>query len=822
MYTILLEDASSDVSKVLSLYRIYDHLDVDKAIDLGQAVPKDYGWPSTLTEKVNNAIRHHPEHVALEDTLKFLTYAEMDQRVNCIASMVFDHETGLNPRIAVLREPSVDWVINMLAILRCGGVRVRLDDTLPDERLAMILKASKASIVLCHAKTISRARILLSQPGMINYLASKAERLVLKREIVLQQSALASTCLSHKPSKQSVTAASRGDPVALSKLIVKHEVTFTLGTPTEYLMLLRCGGVALRQQSTWRNACSGGEAITQDLKHAFLYLQTPPIVTDCYGPTEISCCATMHTVNLNKYAALDHDGETVGKANPNTSIHILDKSNNFLPTGMPGEIAVGGVGVALGYLDTNISKYKFLPSLVDDINDAAHGWRKTMYKTGDKGLLYADGTLCFMGRLGSDTTIELRGLRVDLEGIANTMLCASRGAISDAIITVRGDPAFLVAHAVLARGSDIHEADLKSFAATLSIARYMRSAMVVALAQLPMSTNALPSLRHQTRPLTLTEGELKLLWASVLNQTVTGTHLDAESDFSTVGGTSLLLIKLHTLEGMATLIVNQEDGFSAPAIDWDLETALPQNINFTASPRPAIYEAGKSIEVLLTGSTSFIGGGVLSSLLPIPTVGRIHCVTLDPERDSQHRNHERITTYVGSLSETNFGLDRDTFTNLMNIVDRIILAGAQGHCLNNYTSLRDDAPLEDALNALLRYSILMQAVPHVGNLSVKGHFDFKDVHEVADKIVSAAISDGPLNQENKYPRFQHHFSGKRIVPVEFKQYMELFYGGKFKELPLDEWIVAARHQGLEELIITYLRAVTERGDALIYPYMREK
>jgi thioester reductase-like protein len=135
----------------------------------------------------------------------------------------------------------------------------------------------------------------------------------------------------------------------------------------------------------------------------------------------------------------------------------------------------------------------------------------------------------------------------------------------------------------------------------------------------------------------------------------------------------------------------------------------------------------------------------------------------------------------------------------------------------------EDAPLEDALNALLRYSRVMNTVPHVISLNVQGYFDFRDVNdaadEIADSIVSSHTNFSLHESQSQAARFIYHCSGVKVLPADFRQYMEKFHGGAFKELPLDEWIESAQKQGLEELIVTYLRAVVGRGETLVFPYM---
>jgi amino acid adenylation domain-containing protein len=1005
-YLALLHDASRDVTKTLDSINVYDQAGVDRALSLGYGKVVDYGWPSTLTEKLDEAIESNPHDVAIKDADGQLTYEELASKVHDLASIIQSQQQP-GSSVAVLCEPTVSWVVSMLAIIRSGCIYVPLDGKLPDERLKVILEAVEPDLILCEAATKERAEglfagasilsvadtseitetiaaanlergnettfilftsgstgipkgIRLSPRGIINYVATKSSKLSLGREVVLQQSALgfdmslaqAFLALTFGGTLVIAPSASRGDPLALSNLMADEAVTFTLGTPTEYIMLLRHGGQSVRSMHSWRNATSGGEAITAQLKAAFRTLQQPPTLTDCYGPTEISCCATMKTIDL----CSDYDEgvySTVGPANPNTSIYILDESGHVVPQGLTGEICVGGVGVALSYLDEKSTSQKFVTNPFSTAEHAKKGW-STMYRTGDKGLIRADGGLQFMGRMDGDTTVKLRGLRVDLDDVANVMLHQFKEGLQDVIVTVRGDPAFLVAHVVLAPDASMEVSTLQQLANTLPLPQYMRPAMVIPLEKLPLNSSgkvdrraiaalplptspASPDLSKATldRKPTLVEGELRLIWHNVLSQSglVNNTRPEPDTDFFHVGGNSLLLVRLRsaieismgvtlplsdmyrssTLAGMAGLVTRQKSSDYVPdVIDWEAETALPRSIDLSYSRDATPVRTDSGLQILMTGSTSFLGKQILQSILNYSSVARIHCIAVDPDSDASHLKDDRVTLYHGSLSEPMLGLRNDTYQQLQANVDTIILAGAQGHCLNNYSTLRapnvestrqmglfalgrripihyissnrvtlldssanaalppvsvrdhqpptdgsegftvakwaaevfleklseaaaasaerdlpvsihrhcaivgDEAPIEDALNALLRFSKLINAVPRVSSLNVGGYFDFLPVTDVASSFADFVISSQGTHAG---VAFKHYSSGVRVPPVDFASYMQKTYGGEFRELDLNDWIEEARREGIEELIVLYLQAIVEKGQRITFPYM---
>jgi aspyridone synthetase (hybrid polyketide synthase/nonribosomal peptide synthetase) len=128
----------------------------------------------------------------------------------------------------------------------------------------------------------------------------------------------------------------------------------------------------------------------------------------------------------------------------------------------------------------------------------------------------------------------------------------------------------------------------------------------------------------------------------------------------------------------------------------------------------------------------------------------------------------------------------------------------------------EEAPIEDALNALLRYSKLIAAVPSVSKLNINGYFDFLPVESVASDIAASIISS---QTSRSGVEFRHNSSGTRVTPGEFAAYMQKTYGGEFRELELEDWIEEARKEGIEELIVLYLQAIVEGGGRITFPFM---
>lgn len=809
------------------------------------------------------------------------------------------------------------------------------------------LATSPAVLFYTSGSTGKPKGVLLSQANVVNHLALKTQKLKLSEasESVLQQSSLGfdmsliqTFCaICNGGTLVIVPQEARRDPTEITQLVLQHHITLTIATPSEYLTWLRYGMNSLERSLTWRHACLGGEPFYGQLKLEFKRLGLSNLsLTNCYGPTEITAAATFHPISLESEDELGNQS-IVGKSLPNYSVCILDQDGSPLPTGFRGEICIGGAGVALGYLDSPAETVrKFIPSI---------GGSGKLYRTGDQGLLSSDGTLIFLGRLEGDTQVKLRGIRIELTEVEGAVLEAGNGSLSSAVVTVHDD--VLIAYAVLATGNKA-EIDVQDLLGRLHLPQYMVPARIILVDHLPTTSNGkvdrkavgeLPLPESTLSPksrakLTLREGELRLLWERVL---VGGGVLSftPTSDFFLSGGNSLLLVKLQhaikeamgvsiptrelyhscTLQQMAARIDSQRESQVSDdeEIDWALETSIPGSILAAAqqiSNAPSI-EKSDGLEVLFTGATSFLGGAILRVLLRRSTVGKIHCVGVLPDDQDNLPHSEKLVLYTGSLSSPTLGLKQTECTKLQSCVDVIVHAGASGHCLNNYSSVRtpnlcsthflaslalpysipllyissnrvpllsgntslpplsvalfpppktgaegftaskwasecflenlarhtnlpvevhrpcvvvgDSAPNSDALNAILRYSLLMKSVPRFERL--EGYFDFKEVEEMASELATAIIAlSNPANRPDcdiAGVRFHHHTSGIRVPVENMREHMEQIHRSAFVEDDIQDWIDKALKAGIDPLITTYLESLVDGGQALRFPYLGE-
>lgn len=839
-YVYLLGVLSADTSLTAAEYHLFDASVAQRDVHVGKGRRETWhGWPDTLSKRVSAVTRIYSEDVAVVEMQpdSALTYGDLERRVCSAAASIKGRKIPPGSNIAVLCQPSADIVVFMLAILRLGHVYVPLDTNLPPPRHAAILADCRPALLVCHHATLESMQPLamdievpivngsvlptakattvhddredLSDPdgaaflfytsgstgkpkgirlnhlGFLNHLALKTSALSLGQETVLQQSSfgfdmsLTQTfcALANGGTLVIAPKASRGDPIALSEMMLAHDITFTIATPSEYLMMLRHGHASsLRRCSGWTHACMGGEAVTPSLIRAFQELGIPGLqLTNCYGPTEASLAVTFNKIgtvaggdNPNDPAA--KSTTSVGTVLPNYSVYIVAEGSGPgmepLPVGYPGEICIGGAGVALGYLNLpELSAAKFVNDPFADAQDVERGWTR-VFRTGDRGSLRPDGSLVFMGRIGgSDAMVKLRGgLRVDLDDIASTIVATAGDRLSEAAVTVRGgdededEAQVLVAHVVPRDDKKAGPQDWQRLMRDLPLPAYMRPSVVIAVDRLPQTPNGkidrrrietmdLPVVTNhhqqqqqqqkqrggeQRKRLSLEEGELSLLWEEVLGGWTTATRagLGPDSDFFMVGGSSLALMRLQgaikeatglavpivklyqasTLGRMAALLhASKGQRAQDDDIDWEAEAAFdvqvsPSGLGLVG---PATKETSR--EVVLTGAHGFLGREILRALTDDDSVRRVHCIALPRRASKTMPRSGKMVCYPGSLQSETLGLSPDDISFLRPRVDLIIHAGSVGHCLNNYSSVR--APNVGSLRFLVRELALPRRVP---------------------------------------------------------------------------------------------------------------
>ncbi|KEY71796.1 hypothetical protein S7711_06548 [Stachybotrys chartarum IBT 7711] len=742
-------------------------------------------WPDTVVHQIEEIATTMPNNVAVKNSEEGFTYSELWQLSEAVAVALASSGAVAGSYIALFQEPSPRWVASILAVLRIGGVYIPLDLSSPLPRLAAIVADSRPHLILTDnssaevfngleqpdipcinvscveanknaslpsiaATAESQAvllytsgstgipkGIILKHKGIVVQVESARDIYEIDAEVVLQQSASSFdlsyiqifTALCHGGTLYSLPRHLRGDAPAIAELIVNEGITYTLATPTETSSWLRYGDTEHLRDSSWRTAICAGEIIAETLLSQLRSFEKPDLrFYNAYGPTELGVVSAIE-VDYRASESLHKNGVPAGFPLPNCSVYVVDKQMKLCPPGVQGELYLGGIGVAEGYLNNSaLTAERFMPD-----SFAVGEWKAKgmMHRVGDLGRWNNSGSVVIEGRVSGDTQIKLRGIRLDVQEIESAILVAANGQISEAVVTLRQSSPdateFLVAHVVFDPSClrDKQAETLEAIPPALSsLPRYMRPSLIIPLDYLPRTTSAkldrkaigslpLPKTTsnggEEDQEAELSPAEIKIrdLWLEVIQRLAfSERQITSETDFFHAGGTSLLLLELRqkinatyetnlalihlmefsTLGGMASLV----DDSNAPSqriLDWTEETEPPSSILDQQHDVHVLPETSST--VVVTGSTGYLGRGIVDALVQDPNVKTIHCIGV---RDIHSRvdmmGLDKVRLWEGDLKRPLLGLSEQDVHNIFSEADRIVHNGAEVSHLQSYHSLR--------------------------------------------------------------------------------------------------------------------------------------
>ncbi len=431
-------------------------------------------YPSDVTVQLlfNRVAEQFPQHTAVISRGVSLSYAELNQRADRLASVLRRTGAGPGSLVALFLERSADLVTSLLAVLKTGAAYLPLDPSYPKARLDLILDEAKPVVILTEEAlaptlTVPYSRILcldaeaqvlaksesplahhagspndlayviytsgstgkpkgvqVGHRALINFLWS------MRREPGLESTdrLLAVTTISFDIAGlelllplltgATVIIASRQDTFdgqRLRTLIEQERISVLQATPSTWVLLLEAGW---EPSSSLKMLC-GGEALPASLSSKLTLNQGE--LWNMYGPTETTIWSAVSRV-------LPGAPVRIGPPIANTQFYVLNESGQLQPSGVPGELYIAGDSVAHGYFERpELNRQRFLPDPFRLGN--------RMYRTGDLVRQLATGELEFFGRL--DDQVKIRGFRIEL-GDIEAALTTCEG-IKDAAVVVRED-----------------------------------------------------------------------------------------------------------------------------------------------------------------------------------------------------------------------------------------------------------------------------------------------------------------------------------------------------------------------------------------------
>ena len=580
----LLEQVSANPQLALGDIPLFD--DQGRSQLLGWGLAPTAPARQLLVEQLNDQARATPQSTALAWDGGSLDYASLHHQANRLAHYLRDKGVGPETRVAIAVERSPQLLVGLLAIFKAGGAYVPLDMDYPAERLAYMLGDCGASLLLGQGEVLQRlpqvegvSAIALDQlnldswpshapglhlsgdnlayviytsgstgqpKGVGNTHAALAERLqwmqdtyALDESDVLLQKAPISFDVSvwecFWPLLAGCTLVLAGpgehrDPRRIAELVQAYGVTTLHFVPP--LLQVFVQEPLAAACSSLRRVFSGGEALSASLRDRLLQVLPQVQLHNRYGPTETA-------INVTHWHCRLSDGERspIGRPLDNVLCQVLDDELQLSAPGVPGELYLGGAGLARGYLGRpGLTAERFVPQIGGD------GQR--LYRSGDRARWWVQAeALEYLGRL--DQQVKVRGFRVEPQEVQASLL--AQPGVDQALVLVHEDA---VGAQLVGYYSGNAQRDMLIEALSEHLPAYMLPTQLMQLEEWPLGPNgkvdrkALPApvwqQREHVEPHSALQKQVAAIWREVLGLPQIG----LQDDFFALGGHSLLATQI--------------------------------------------------------------------------------------------------------------------------------------------------------------------------------------------------------------------------------------------------------------------------------------
>ncbi|RAP24670.1 Malonyl CoA-acyl carrier protein transacylase [Brevibacillus laterosporus] len=564
----------------------------------------DYPAAKTLDQLLDEQAAQYPERLAITMGEEAITYKQLESRTNQVAHYLLQHNLSKNEPVALMMDRHIDTIVAMIGILKAGGAYVPIDPDFPAERIQYMVKDSGANHLITRKKwedklpadfggclfweefpqhlplysvesshtaedlayviytsgsTGNPKGVLLSHTGVVNLVYSLKDKYrFTDKDVFLQFASFifdASvweifSSLLCGGRLHLLSDLDRTSPENFVLTVKNNKANYCLLPVIYFKQLTQLPQETLRQLQSLKVIFVGGEALSPEPVRMWQRKMGTKIpIANAYGPTEATVCKTIYDITEMVPETKQHI--PIGKPLANSEIFVLNKHGMLCPINVPGELIIGGVGLAKGYLNQVQQTEKSFISLA-----LPNQPEKRFYRTGDVGRILQDGNLEFIGRV--DHQVKIRGYRMELDEIETILL--QHPKVKDSVVVVHKDDSDrtrIVAFYISADSTeDIPTKELVNYL-NQKLPVYMVPDHFYPLLSMPLSPSgkvdrkalaqqakSLLTMENKTciSPSTSTERDVVTIWAKVLQMEETKISID--DDFFALGGHSLIGIKV--------------------------------------------------------------------------------------------------------------------------------------------------------------------------------------------------------------------------------------------------------------------------------------
>ena len=724
----------------------------------------DYPKDKTIAELFEEQANKTPNNVAVVFGMQKLTYKELNERANSLAYYLRKNGIETNDLVGIMVNRSLEMIIGMLAVLKAGGAYIPIDPTYPKDRIEYMLKNSNSKLLLtqehlhditdfknCVYIDLSNDSIYslpndnlnhTNTPEDLAYVIYTSGSTGLPKGVMLKQRNIVNFVyaimkdfgFTYKDTIVSITTFSfdifvlesllpilnglktvitseeeQTDIKMFNELCKKNNVTIFQTTPSRLqAMLAKENSFDFIKKLKY--ILIGGEPFPPALLKQ-LQESSKARIYNMYGPTETAVWSSLKDLT-------NADKINIGKAISNTQLYILDKFNNPLPVGVPGELFIAGDGVCKGYYNNlELTQKVFLnnPFVPNEL----------MYKTGDLCMLLPNGEVEYLERV--DNQIKIRGLRIELGEIESKILDYNGIEKVCVIKQTINNRDFISAYFTASKR--INPSSLKKYLSNY-LPKYMIPSYFTVLEKFPYTPNGkidkkalkLPEeVLSNSReaeyiaPRTDLEKQFCAIWEQILNVSPIG----ITDNFFELGGDSILAMNLNLELKSITDSISYADIFKFPTIaelvkkskskdeDYDFKYMEKNYDKYTNLLNSNIQVPNKNTlkyqncgNVLITGATGFLGMHVLESFIN-KEKGKAYCIVRsEPGLTAGAKLHQKLNYYFGNkydkligkrifaltgdICKTGFGLNQEDLSTISNDVDVVINTAARVAHYGNY------------------------------------------------------------------------------------------------------------------------------------------
>ena len=552
--------------------------------------PQGYSDAAPVHHLIEQQAAAIPEITALVFADQSLSYAELNTHANRLAHYLIGLGVKPETRVGIAMERSTEMVVGLLAILKAGGAYVPLDMEYPTERLAFIAEDSGIELLLTqhhlhetlpvadglsvveldrldvahHDSTDPVVALHREHLAYVIYTSGSTGR---PKGAAIRHDAL-TNCMVWMQETYQLTDADavlhkapfgfdvsvweifwplsvgarlviaqpgdHRDPERIIELIQRQDVTTLNFVPSMLKAFLAYPDV--KAKTRLKHIMCGGEAVPATLQQDVAECLDGAHLHDLYGPTET-------TIHVTHWWCRDetHRQIPIGRPISGTRTYVLDGGLNLVPPGVAGELYLGGVSLARGYLNrSDLTAERFV---ADPFTEG-----ERLYRTGDLVRWRDDGQLEYLGRL--DHQVKIRGLRIELGEIEAELL--AQPEVREAVVVAREGPggSRLVAYVVPQADSELDTCPLRE-ALGQKLPDYMVPGIVVTLEALPLNANGKVDRKALPEPELASgsqyespQGEVEEVLAAIWSEVLGGEQLGRHDNFFEVGGHSLAAIQI--------------------------------------------------------------------------------------------------------------------------------------------------------------------------------------------------------------------------------------------------------------------------------------